>query len=55
MVVADVLADDAGTVAAAIRAEGGEATAAKIDVTSEAGWAVLITRTLATYGGSTSW
>ena len=55
VVVADVLADDAGTVAAAIRAEGGEATAAKIDVTSEAGWAVLITRTLATYGGSTSW
>jgi NAD(P)-dependent dehydrogenase (short-subunit alcohol dehydrogenase family) len=36
VVVADVLADDAGTVAAAIRAEGGEATAAKIDVTSKA-------------------
>ena len=50
VVVADVLAGDAEVVAGAIRAEGGEATAAKIDVTSEAEWVGLITTTLATYG-----
>jgi NAD(P)-dependent dehydrogenase (short-subunit alcohol dehydrogenase family) len=50
VVVADILADDAETVAAAIRAEGGEATASKIDVTSEAEWAGLIAKTLAIYG-----
>jgi NAD(P)-dependent dehydrogenase (short-subunit alcohol dehydrogenase family) len=36
VVVADILADDAEAVAAAIRAGGGTATSAKIDVTSEA-------------------
>ena len=50
VVVADVLAADAEAVAAAIRAGGGEATAAKIDVTSEAEWASLIAKTVATYG-----
>jgi len=50
VVVADILADDAETVVAAIRGGGGEATAAKIDVTSEAEWAGLIAKTLAIYG-----
>ena len=49
-VVADILSDDAEAVAAAIRAGGGEATAAKIDVTSETEWAGLIGKTVATYG-----
>ena len=48
-VVADILAEDAEAVVAAIRAGGGEATAAKIDVTSEAEWAGLIAKTVATY------
>jgi NAD(P)-dependent dehydrogenase (short-subunit alcohol dehydrogenase family) len=39
VVVADILAKDADVVAAAIRAGGGEAFAAQIDVTSEAEWA----------------
>ena len=50
VVVADILADEAETVAAAIRGGGGEATAAKIDVTSEAEWAGLIAKTLAIHG-----
>src|ERR1700694_4877169 len=50
VVVADILAEDAEAVAASIRAGGGEATAAKIDVTSEAEWAGLIAKTVATYG-----
>ena len=50
VVVADILADEAETVAAAIRGGGGEATAAKIDVTSEAEWAGLIAKTSAIYG-----
>ena len=50
VVVADILADEAETVAAAIRGGGSEATAAKIDVTSEAEWADLIAKTLAIYG-----
>ena len=50
VVVADILADDAETVVAAIRGGGGEATAAKIDVTSEAEWAGLIAKTSAIYG-----
>jgi len=50
VVVADVLAHDAEVVAAAIRAGGGEATAAKIDVTSEAEWKSLIDKTLTAYG-----
>ena len=50
VVVADILADDAEAVASAIRAGGGAATAAKIDVTSEAEWTGLIAKALATYG-----
>ena len=50
VVVADILAGDAEAVAAAIRAEGRAATAAKIDVTNEAEWAALIAKALATYG-----
>jgi len=50
VVVADVLAGDAEAVAADIRSAGGAATAAKIDVTSEAEWAGLIGKMLATYG-----
>jgi NAD(P)-dependent dehydrogenase (short-subunit alcohol dehydrogenase family) len=49
-VVADILGDDAAVVAAAIRAAGGEAIAATIDVTSEAEWQALIARTLSAYG-----
>ncbi len=50
VVVADILAENAEAVVASIRADGGEATAAKIDVTSEAEWAGLIAKTVATYG-----
>jgi len=38
VVVADILAEDADLVAAAIRACGGDAFAAKIDVANEAEW-----------------
>jgi NAD(P)-dependent dehydrogenase (short-subunit alcohol dehydrogenase family) len=50
VVVADILAEDADVVAAAIRAGGGEAFAAQIDVTSEVEWTGLISKTLAAYG-----
>ncbi len=50
VVVADILAGEAERVAADIHAAGGEATAARIDVTSEAEWKELIAKTLATYG-----
>jgi len=50
VVVADILAGDAEAVASAIRADGGEAISAKIDVTSEAEWTGLIAKTLAAYG-----
>src|ERR1700736_308547 len=50
VVVADILAEDAEAVVASIRAGGGAATAAKIDVTSEAEWVGLIAKTVATYG-----
>ena len=50
VVVADILAGDAEAVASAIRAGGDAATAAKIDVTSEAEWTGLIAKTLAAYG-----
>ena len=50
VVVADVLRDLAETVAADIRAGGGEAMAATIDVTSEPEWVALIAKTVATYG-----
>src|ERR1700719_2809876 len=50
VVVADVLGNEAETVAADIRAGGGEAIAAAIDVTNEPDWVALITKTLASYG-----
>jgi len=50
VVVADILADDAEAVAAAIRSGGGAAISAKIDVTSEDEWKSLIDKTLAAYG-----
>ncbi len=50
VVVADLLGDAAETVAAGIRAGGGEAVAATIDVTSEPAWVSLIAKTLAGYG-----
>jgi NAD(P)-dependent dehydrogenase (short-subunit alcohol dehydrogenase family) len=50
VIVADILGSDAERVAADIRAGGGEATAARVDVTSEAEWKDLIAKALATYG-----
>lgn len=50
VIVADILADEAERVAAGIRAAGGEATAAKIDVTSEPEWVALIGKTVSTCG-----
>jgi len=50
VVVADILASDAEAVAGEIRADGGEATAAQIDVTREPDWQALIGKTLAAYG-----
>ncbi len=50
VIVADILGEDAERVAADIRANGGEATAAQIDITSEAEWTALIAKTVATYG-----
>jgi NAD(P)-dependent dehydrogenase (short-subunit alcohol dehydrogenase family) len=50
VVVADILAAEAEKVAADIRAGGGAAIAAAIDVTREADWQALIGKTLAAYG-----
>jgi NAD(P)-dependent dehydrogenase (short-subunit alcohol dehydrogenase family) len=50
VIVADILADEAERVVAGIRAAGGEATAAKIDVTSEPEWVALIGKMVSTYG-----
>ena len=50
VIVADILGSDAERVAADIRAGGGEAAAAQIDVTSEAEWRDLIAKAVATYG-----
>ena len=50
VVVADVLGKEAEAVAADIRASGGNAIAATIDVTSEPEWVTLIAKTLASYG-----
>jgi NAD(P)-dependent dehydrogenase (short-subunit alcohol dehydrogenase family) len=50
VVVADVLGKEAEAVAAGIRASGGNAIAATIDVTSEPEWVALIAKTLASYG-----
>src|SRR6201990_1980704 len=49
-VAADILERDAEAVAGDIRAGGGEATAATIDVTSETDWTALIAKTLTAYG-----
>jgi NAD(P)-dependent dehydrogenase (short-subunit alcohol dehydrogenase family) len=49
VIVADILASEAERVAAGIRADGGEATAAKIDVTSEAEWVALIAKAVTIY------
>src|SRR5256714_10896356 len=50
VVVADILERDAERVAGEIRAAGGTATAAKIDVTSDPEWVALIGKAIATYG-----
>src|SRR3954471_24228742 len=50
VVVADILQDQAEAVAADIRAGGGDATSATIDVTSEQAWLALIGKTVETYG-----
>src|SRR5260370_13559683 len=50
VVVADVMGKEAEAVAAEIRASGGNAIAATIDVTSEPEWVALIAKTLASYG-----
>ena len=50
VVVADILVPEAETVAADIRAGGGEARAFKIDVTREAEWTELIATTVAGHG-----
>jgi hypothetical protein len=50
VVVADILGNEEEAVAAHIRAGGGEAIAATIDVTSEPAWVELIAKTLASYG-----
>ncbi len=50
VIVADILENGAARVAADIRASGGEAMAARIDVTSESEWMDLIAKALAAYG-----
>src|SRR5260221_5266507 len=50
VVVADILASDAEKITGDIGAGGGQAVAAAIDVTSEAGWRALIDKTLTAYG-----
>jgi NAD(P)-dependent dehydrogenase (short-subunit alcohol dehydrogenase family) len=46
VIVADILETEAQRVAANIRASGGEAMAAKIEVTSEPEWRALIAETV---------
>src|SRR5262249_10614745 len=50
VVVADILEDRAEAVATDIRAGGGDAIAATIDVTSEPEWIGLIAKAVANYG-----
>jgi NAD(P)-dependent dehydrogenase (short-subunit alcohol dehydrogenase family) len=50
VIVADILENRAARVTAEIRASGGEAMAARIDVTSESEWMDLIAKALAAYG-----
>jgi NAD(P)-dependent dehydrogenase (short-subunit alcohol dehydrogenase family) len=49
VIVADILESDAEIVAADIRAGGGDATATKIDITSEPEWIDLIANAVASY------
>jgi len=55
VVVADILDDLAEAVASDIRAGGGDAIAATIDVTSEPEWMALMPRPWPIMAGSTSW
>ena len=50
VIVADVLEREAERVAVGIRAAGGQAAAAKVDVTSEPEWVALIGKAVSTYG-----
>jgi NAD(P)-dependent dehydrogenase (short-subunit alcohol dehydrogenase family) len=50
VIVADILGSEAERLAADIRAAGGDATAAQIDVTSETEWRELIAKAVAAYG-----
>jgi NAD(P)-dependent dehydrogenase (short-subunit alcohol dehydrogenase family) len=50
VIVADILETEAQRVAANIRASGGEAMAAKIEVTSEPEWRALIAETVTAHG-----
>jgi NAD(P)-dependent dehydrogenase (short-subunit alcohol dehydrogenase family) len=50
VVVADILQNEAERVAASIRASGGEAMAAKIDVSSESEWRAVIEKVVSTHG-----
>jgi NAD(P)-dependent dehydrogenase (short-subunit alcohol dehydrogenase family) len=50
VIVADILENEAEIVAADIRAGGGEAMAAKLDVTKEAEWKNLTANVIGTYG-----
>ena len=49
VIVADILEHEAERIAAEIRATGGEAAAAKIDVTSEPEWVAVIGKAVSTY------
>src|SRR4051794_28158154 len=50
VVAADILEGEAERVATEIRADGGDAISARIDVTSEPDWLGLIGKAIATYG-----
>jgi NAD(P)-dependent dehydrogenase (short-subunit alcohol dehydrogenase family) len=51
VIAADILEHEVERVAAEIRAVGGEASSAKIDVTSESEWVALIRKAVSAYGG----
>lgn len=51
VVVSDVQADKGEAVAASIKAAGGRCLYVAHDVTSEAGWATVMARTMETFGG----
>ena len=50
VIAADILEHEVERVAAEIRAVGGEASSAKIDVTSESEWVALIRKAVSAYG-----